>query len=177
MVSSASSWLGASSNARRKARIASSLRPPCAYATPSAIHASASLESRAQARCATSSARRSWPARPSLKFEVSRTRRKQQVVSDRLHSEQIAQGLAFEQFHDDERVAVVLVDVVDGADVRMIQRGCGPRFPAKALQCMRIGADLLGEELHGHQARQLGVRRFEHDAHAAAAQCVENPVV
>ena len=45
----------------------------------------------------------------------------QQIVLERLPLDQIAQRLAFEQLHDDERVAPVIIDVVYGADVRMIQ--------------------------------------------------------
>src|SRR5436309_11002626 len=35
---------------------------------------------------------------------------------------------AFEQFHRDEMVAFILVDVVDSANVRMIQRRCRSSF-------------------------------------------------
>jgi len=42
----------------------------------------------------------------------------------------LAQRLAFQQFHDDERLAVVFVNVVDGADVRMVKRrGCASLAP------------------------------------------------
>ena len=38
------------------------------------------------------------------------------------------QGLAFEQFHSDEVLVFMLADLINGADVGVIQRGGGPRF-------------------------------------------------
>ena len=43
-------------------------------------------------------------------------------------------GRAFHELHHDERRAVPLVDVVDGADARMIQRRGEARFAPEALQ-------------------------------------------
>jgi hypothetical protein len=45
--------------------------------------------------------------------------------------EALPQRLAFEQFHRNERLALGLADVVDGADVRMIERRRRTRFPLK----------------------------------------------
>ena len=102
----------------------------------------------------------------------------QQVVRERLPFDEVAQRHAFEQLHDDERLApVVLVDVVDGADVRMIQRGGGPRFAVESLQRVRLGDERLGQELQGNHPREPRVLGLEHDAHAAAAQSLENPVM
>ena len=41
---------------------------------------------------------------------------------------------AFQKFHGDERLPVLFANVVDRADVRMIQRGGGLRFALKACQ-------------------------------------------
>ena len=45
-----------------------------------------------------------------------------------LRRQQSGEGVPLQRLHDDEVAAVVFVDVVDRADVRMIQRGDGPRL-------------------------------------------------
>ena len=51
----------------------------------------------------------------------------------------VAQGLAFEQLHDQVGIAVLLTDVEDRADIGMVQRGCGPCFAQKTLAHARHG--------------------------------------
>jgi len=46
----------------------------------------------------------------------------------------LLEGLPFEQLHGDERLAFVFINVVDGADVGMIQRRRGARLALEALQ-------------------------------------------
>ncbi len=57
---------------------------------------------------------------------------------DGLAVDAMFERLAFEQFHGDERAAVEIADIVDGADVGMIQRGRGARFAAKTLDGLRV---------------------------------------
>ena len=51
-----------------------------------------------------------------------------------------AQRLSLDQLHDQKRLTLVLVDIVDGADVWMVQGGDGPRFTLEALE----GSGILG---------------------------------
>src|SRR3954463_12881743 len=60
---------------------------------------------------------------------------------------------AFELLHADEPLAIRFVDLVDGADVGMVQRRSRPRFPLEAFECCGI-------------ARQLWRKKFERDAAA-----------
>ena len=46
----------------------------------------------------------------------------------------VRERAAFEQFHGYEWLASIFPDVVNGANVRMIQCRGGPCFPAKAVQ-------------------------------------------
>ena len=48
------------------------------------------------------------------------------------------QRLALEQLHHDERPPVVLADVVDRADVRVVQGGRRPRLALEALERLRV---------------------------------------
>ena len=57
---------------------------------------------------------------------------------------QMLQGHAFEKLHGDEGLAVLLADVVDGADVRVIQRGSGLGFSLKTRQSLGISGDFSG---------------------------------
>ncbi len=50
------------------------------------------------------------------------------VKGQRTTREAIGQRLAVEQLHHEEVHAVLMPDVVDGADVRVVQRGDGARF-------------------------------------------------
>jgi hypothetical protein len=54
--------------------------------------------------------------------------------------------LALEQFHGDERTAFEFTNIVNRADVRVIQRGCRARFAAKALDGLRILGNIVGQE-------------------------------
>ena len=46
--------------------------------------------------------------------------------------------LAFEQLHGDKRAAFKFLDVINSADVRMVQRGRGARLAAEAFNGLRI---------------------------------------
>ena len=46
----------------------------------------------------------------------------------------------------------MLPNLVDRADIRVIERRSRPRLPAKSLQRLRIASQLLGEELQGDMA-------------------------
>ena len=60
-------------------------------------------------------------------------KQKQRVDVDRAATDSMLQRHSLEELHDDEGVAVLLADLVNRADVGMIQRGRGPRFPPEAL--------------------------------------------
>lgn len=54
---------------------------------------------------------------------------------------------AFEIFHDDERAAVLLADVVDRADVWMIERRSSTRFALKTGKRDGIATHFFREKL------------------------------
>src|SRR6202040_828950 len=63
----------------------------------------------------------------------------QRVDAQRPGRDALLQRDALHQFHRDERYALVFVDVVDRADIRMVQRGCGPSLALEALERSGIG--------------------------------------
>ena len=76
-----------------------------------------------------------------------------------------------------KRLAVVLADFVNGADVGMIQRRCGPGFALEAFQGLRVLRDFVGQELQRDEAAERGVFGLVDHAHAAAAQFFDDAVV
>ena len=89
----------------------------------------------------------------------------------------VLQRLAFQALHDDEGLALVLADVVDGADVRMVQGGGGAGLALEALERLLIAGELRRQELEGHEAAQARVLGLVDHAHAAAAQLVDDAIV
>ena len=71
----------------------------------------------------------------------------------------------------------MLVDLVDRADVRMVQRRRHPGFAQEALRAGPIEAVLGAQELERDRAMQLDVLGLEDDAHAAGAERFEDAVV
>ena len=85
--------------------------------------------------------------------------------------------LPFEKLHGDEGLALVLVDVVDGADVGVVEGGGGTRLALEAFPGLVTREQPLGEELESHLSPQARVLGLVDDAHAPAAQLLEDAVV
>ena len=79
------------------------------------------------------------------------------------------QILALDQLHDEGSGVGGLLESVDRADVRMIERGEHVRFALKARQPVRIADDRGGEHLDGDRPFQIAVGRAIHLAHPAGA--------
>ena len=101
----------------------------------------------------------------------------QQADLERASVDLARQRAALEQLHRDERAALVLVHLVDGADVGMVQRRGRARLAQEALGRLRIVRAVLRQELQRHAAGQLDVLGQIHDAHAAGAERVEDAIV
>ena len=84
------------------------------------------------------------------------------------------QGVPLDEFHDQERLALVFLQGVNGADVRVVQGRGGPGLAAKAIQGLGVLAARAVQDLEGHQPPQLVVLGLVDDAHAAAAQLAQD---
>src|SRR2546425_3121586 len=84
---------------------------------------------------------------------------------------------AVQKLHDDERLGSLLADFVNRADVRVVESGSGLRLALETVQSLRISGYLVRQELQGHKAVQLDVLGLVHDAHASAAQLLDNAIV
>jgi len=72
-------------------------------------------------------------------------------------------------FQDNERLALRLADVVDRADVGMVESGRGASLALKPLERLRISCKRLREELEGDSASQPHVLGLVDHTHAATA--------
>ena len=87
------------------------------------------------------------------------------------------QRRAIEILHHDERMPVLLADLMNRANVRMVQSGSGARLAAKALKGLRVTDNVIREELQRHEAAKLSILGLVNNAHASAAKLLNNPVV
>src|SRR5262245_12817235 len=82
----------------------------------------------------------------------------------------LRERLAFQQLDGDEVIAFMLLDRIDGADVRMIERRGGARLTLESLERLRIAREFLRKKLDGHATSEPAVFGFIDDAHAALTQ-------
>src|ERR1700722_2945654 len=91
--------------------------------------------------------------------------------------DQVLQGRTFEILHGDEGLTLLLADIVDGADVGMVQRRGGLGLTLEAAESLGILGDFIGQELQRHKTAQAGVFGLINNSHAPAAQPFEDAVV
>src|SRR5579864_1345902 len=92
-------------------------------------------------------------------------------------SDKLLQRRAFQILHRNKTRAVVLANLINRADVRMIQCGSGARLSPEAFQGMRVLRQVFGKKLDGHEASKFKIFGLEHDTHAAATDFLHNPVM
>jgi hypothetical protein len=86
-------------------------------------------------------------------------------------------GRAFQKFHRDEGAAGPLVDLVDGADVGMVESGSCLGFSLATAERLRVLGDVIGQKFKGNETIELDVLRFVDDAPPAATQFFDDAIV
>src|SRR5207249_4071358 len=81
----------------------------------------------------------------------------------------VLERLAFQQLHGDEVASAVFSNLVDRADIWVVQSGGGASFALKTVERERIFFRLRRKELERDMAAQVDVRGFVHNAHPSAA--------
>jgi len=99
------------------------------------------------------------------------------IQGHRVSFDTMLQGGAFQQLHHQEVLAFVLVNVVNGADVRVIQGGGGTRLALKTLQRLQVLLHVFRQKLQRHFAAEAKVLGLVHHAHAAPAQFLQHAVM
>jgi hypothetical protein len=82
-----------------------------------------------------------------------------------------------EILHGDEGMAVLFIDLVNGADVGMVERGGRAGFALEALQGAGIAGGVFGEKFEGDHAAESHVFSLIDDAHASSAQLLQDAIV
>ena len=85
--------------------------------------------------------------------------------------------LPLQQLHGDEVLTVRFVDLVDRADIRVIQRGGREGFPLEAFTSSRIVLHFYWQEFQRNMAVQLEIFRFVDHTHAAATELLQDAIV
>ena len=71
----------------------------------------------------------------------------------------------------------MFLNLVNGADVGVIQRGSGTRFAAEALQRLRVLVEFFREKFERHTAAKLEIFGGVDHTHAAAPELFQNAVM
>src|ERR1700758_5611051 len=94
-----------------------------------------------------------------------------------LRGDSFPKSLAFQELHGDERSRLVFGDLVDGADIGMIQsRGCA-RLLLETLQSYRVLRQLVWKKLKCDPAAELQILGLVDYSHATATEHFEDAVV
>src|SRR5579872_6551040 len=84
---------------------------------------------------------------------------------------------SFEKFHHDERLAFMLPDLMNGADVGMIERGGGARLAPESFERLWVSGYALRQKLQRNKTAELDIFGFINHAHTAAAKFFDDSVV
>ena len=84
---------------------------------------------------------------------------------------------AVQKFHDDERLIPVFADLMNGANVWMVQSGSGACFTAEAFERLRILSYVLRQKLQCDKSAKLSVLGLVHHTHPAAAEFLDDAIV
>jgi len=83
--------------------------------------------------------------------------------------QRVGERLALHQLHDERRAVRRVLDVVDGCDVRVVERGEQLCLSRDAGQPLVISGDRRGQDLDCHVASKLRIARPPHFSHPALA--------
>src|SRR3984885_4928211 len=96
---------------------------------------------------------------------------------DRPPGDAVFQRLPLKEFHDDESLSIFLVNLMDGADVGMVQRRCGAGFTLKAVQGLAIFGKFVRKKLERDGTAEFDILSPVNYTHAAAAQFLDDAVM
>ncbi len=87
------------------------------------------------------------------------------------------QRLPLEQLHGDERPALEFADVINRANIRMIQSRSSPRLAAESLDGLRVLRNIVRKEFQSYIAAEPRILGLVNHAHPAAAKLLDDVVV
>ena len=99
------------------------------------------------------------------------------IDGQRLSADSMLQRLPFQKFHGQERLALSFLDVVNRADVRVVERRGGARFSLEPLQRLPVFCEVLRQKLQRHPSTQFRVFGLVDHTHAATTEFLDDAVV
>src|SRR5262249_4778505 len=94
-----------------------------------------------------------------------------------LASDHVPEDLPLQQFHRYECFPVGFINLVNRADVRVVQRGRSFGLPREAAEGLWMGGEFAGKNLEADMAPQLQIFCLVHNPHTPTADFAEYPVV
>ena len=88
----------------------------------------------------------------------------------------VLQRHAVEKLHGDEGVITASSDLVDGADIGMVESGSCPSLAPEAFQCLRVLRHIVGQEFESDKATKVGVLGLVNHTHPTAAEFLDDAV-
>src|SRR5437667_1745782 len=82
----------------------------------------------------------------------------------------LGERFTFHEFQHEKARAVRFLKIVDGGDIRMIERGEHFRFTLEAGDAVMIAGKFVGQDLDGHFTLQLGIACAINLSHASATK-------
>jgi hypothetical protein len=89
----------------------------------------------------------------------------------------VLQRRAFQKLHGNVRFSILFADVVDGADVGMIQGRRCLGFALKPGERLWVSCDVFGEELERDETMEASILGFVDDAHTAATELLDDAIM
>ena len=89
----------------------------------------------------------------------------------------VLECLSFQKLHRDERDILESINLVDGADVRMVQCRSGASLTLKSLNRLRISGESLRKKLQSYKTSQLCVLCLVDHTHTAAPKLFQHAVM
>ncbi len=74
-------------------------------------------------------------------------------------------------------MSIHLVNLVDGADVRMVQGRCGLSLSLETAECLGVPGGILGKELQRDEAIEFDVLGLVDDTHTTATEFFQDAVM
>ena len=102
---------------------------------------------------------------------------KQNIGLDGLCGDAMLQRHAVQKFHDDEGLAVLLTNFIDGADIGMVQGRGRLRLSLEAGKGLGVFGDFIRQELQGDKPVQGNVLGLVNHTHPPAADLLDNAVM
>ena len=87
------------------------------------------------------------------------------------------QRVAFQQFHHDVGLAILLADIMNRAYIGMIQRRGSPRFALESFQCRAVLRKTFGQKFQCHVTTELRVFGLVHHTHPTAAKLLQDLIM